>query len=812
MKGDECMSVLGKIINKAAKFVDAVGGGLSQTSTQADVDRTPFENMPVLTRQLAAEGAVLLRNDNVLPFVNNEKISVFGRCQKDWFFVGYGSGGDVNPPYTVDLLQGIENCETLSYNEELANVYANWIAKHPPEEGFWGHWPRFHPEMPLTRDLVENAAKNSDAAVVVIGRSSGEDRENTAEEGSWYITDAEKTMLQYVTDAFKKTVVLLNIGSMIDLRWTTRGYGNNLAVLCVWQGGMESGNAVADILCGKVTPSGKLPDTAAKLEDYPSTKNFGKKEFNHYTEDIFAGYRWFETFAPEKAVYPFGFGLSYTSFEMSDFAVKKKKTELDFTCTVKNTGSQFAGKEVVQIYVQAPQGTLGKAKRSLCGFAKTELLNPDSDCKLRINVPFYALASFDDSGATGNKNAWVLEDGEYVFFAGSDVKSASSIYTLTIDETLVLEQCEEAAAPQYSFLRTVAVEEDGVINPKNQPVPYARNDLKQRILDNIPHAVSLTGDKGIKLADVKNGEAELSDFIAQLTLDELEAISRGDYIMNSPLGANGNAGVLGGVLPSLRDKGIAPLTCTDGPSGIRLNTVSTLLPIGTLLASTWNTALCTAVFEVEGREMQAKGSDIFLGPGMNIHRNPLCGRNFEYYSEDPLLTGKIGAAVVKGLQTHGFAACPKHFACNNQETNRNYNDSRLSQRALREIYLKGFEICIKEAKPKTIMTSYNKINGVWGHYHYDLCNTILRKEWGFGGMVMTDWWMRSSKSPEFPDLRDNAYRVRAGVDVLMPGGNRVGKRKPDGTLLKTYGKENGITLGELQKTAEHVIKLCMEKI
>ena len=806
------MSVLGKIINKGAKLWDAIGGGLSQTSTQADADRTPFENMPALTRQLAAEGAVLLRNDNVLPFVKNEKISVFGRCQKDWFFVGYGSGGDVNPPYTVDLLQGIDRCEQLSYNEQLADVYAKWIEKNPVDEGYWGHWPRFHPEMPLTRALVEQAAKNSDVAVVVIGRSSGEDRENTAEEGSWYLTDAEKTMLQYVTDSFKRTVVLLNIGSMIDLRWAARGYKNDLAVLCVWQGGMESGNAVADILCGKVTPSGKLPDTAAKLEDYPSTASFGKKEFNHYTEDIFVGYRWFSTFAPEKAVYPFGFGLSYTTFGMSDFAVKKKKAELDFTCKVQNTGNTYAGKEVVQLYVQAPQGALGKAKRSLCGFAKSELLAPGAACKLKINVPFYAFASFDDSGATGHKNAWVLEKGDYVFLAGSDVQSASEIYTLTIDETIVLEQCEEAAAAQYAFLRTVAVEEDGVPAPKKQPVPYARNDLKQRILDNIPHAVSLTGDKGIKLSDVKNGKASMADFIAQLSLDELEAISRGDYIMNSPLGANGNAGVLGGVLPSLRDKGIAPLTCTDGPSGIRLNTVSTLLPIGTLLASTWNTPLCTAVFEVEGKEMQAKGSDIFLGPGMNIHRNPLCGRNFEYYSEDPLLTGKIGAAVVKGLQTHGFAACPKHFACNNQETNRNYNDSRLSQRALREIYLKGFEICVKEAKPRTIMTSYNKINGVWGHYHYDLCNTILRKEWGFDGMVMTDWWMRSSKSPEFPNLCDNAYRVRAGVDVLMPGGNRVGKRKPDGTLLKTYGKENGIHLGELQKTAEHVIKLCMDKI
>ena len=805
------MSVMSKIINRAAKFVDALGGGLSQTSTQACVDRTPFENMPSLVRTAAAEGAVLLRNDGVLPFEKGTKLSVFGRCQKDWFFVGYGSGGDVNPPYTVDLLQGIQNCDALTYNEELAATYEEWILKHPVDEGFWGHWPRFHPEMPLTEDAVRHAAANSDAAVVVIGRSSGEDRENTAEEGSWYLTREEKTMLQYVTDAFEKCVVVLNIGSMIDLRWTARAYDNQLAVLCAWQGGMESGNAVADLLCANVTPCGKLPDTAAKLEDYPSTAHFGNKAFNHYAEDIYVGYRWFETFAPEKVVYPFGFGLSYTDFAVTSDSVTQNEQGLCFTLDVMNTGAKFAGKEAVQVYVQAPQGKLGKPVRSLCGFAKTRLLQTGEREKIVIHVPFFAFASFDDSGCTGHKNAWVLEEGNYTFYIGANVRDAFAVHTVRVDALTVLMQCQEAAAPDYTFLRTVAVETETGLYPAKQPVPHKTVDLRQRILDALPEHTELTQNKGITLADVKAGKADLRDFAAQLSLTELEAISRGDYIMNSPLGADGNAGVLGGVLPSLREKGIPVLTCTDGPSGIRLNTVSSLLPIGTLLACTWDTELCNALFTAEGREMNAKGSDIFLGPGMNIHRNPLCGRNFEYYSEDPFLTGKIGASVVSGLQKYGISACPKHFACNNQEINRNYNDSRLSQRALREIYLKGFEICVKEASPKTIMTSYNKINGVWGHYHFDLCNTILRREWGFDGLVITDWWMRSSKSPEFPSMRDNAYRVRAGVDVLMPGGNRVGKRKPDGTLLKTCGKPDGITLGELQQTAMHVLKLCMEK-
>ena len=806
------MSVFTKIVKKVLQFADSVGGGLSQTSTDAKADTTPFENMPQLGRKVAAEGAVLLRNDNVLPFKANEKLSVFGRCQSDWFFVGYGSGGDVNPPYKSGLLQAIRESDRLQLNEELANVYARWIEKNPADDGFWGHWPRSHPEMPLTRELVERAAAQSDAAVVVIGRSSGEDRENVAEEGSWYLTDSEKTMLQYVTDAFSKTVVLLNTGSMMDLRWTTRGYDNQVAVLCVWQGGMESGNAIADLLCGRMNPCGKLPDTAAVLGDYPSAASFGNKDYNNYTEDIFVGYRWFETFAKEKVLYPFGFGLSYTSFRIALQDAKKDDSNVCLSFDVKNTGDSFAGKEVVQVYVQAPQGKLGKPLRSLCGFAKTGILQPGEQETAAVAFSLYTLASFDDSGVTGNKNAWIAEQGEYVFYAGNDVRNAQKVWSFTLDEDIVFERVQEAAAPAESFLRTVAVQSDDGLMAAKQPVPVAKRDLKARILQNLPQAVSMCGDKGIRLQDVADKTHTLQEFVSQLNLTELEAISRGDYVMNSPLGASGNAGVLGGVLPSLREKGVPPVTCTDGPSGIRLNTISTLLPIGALLASTWDTELCRSLYEAQGKEMVKVGSDMLLGPGMNIHRSPLCGRNFEYFSEDPLLTGKMGAAVVQGIQTYGFSACPKHFACNNQETNRNRNDSRVSQRALREIYLKGFEICVKEAKPLTIMTSYNKINGVWAHYHYDLCNVILRQEWGYDGLVITDWWMRSSASPEFPQLRDNAYRVRAGVDVLMPGGNRTGARRPDGTLLKTYGKENGISLGELQFTAENVLHLCLKKI
>jgi beta-glucosidase len=400
-----------------------------------------------------------------------------------------------------------------------------------------------------------------------------------------------------------------------------------------------------------------------------------------------------------------------------------------------------------------------------------------------------------------------MEKGEYALCIGNNVRNAEKVWSYYQDETVETLKLKQASAPQVSFNRFVNTE-NGL---EKRPVRTRSYDLKQVILDNIGEDVQYTGDKGYKLSDVENGTVSMEDFVAQLSLEELEAISRGDYKMDSPLGAKGNAGAMGGILESLRDKGIPPMITTDGPSGIRLLSYCSLIPNGTALASTFNTELVEKVYAKISEELKAKGSDILLAPGMNIHRSHLCGRNFEYYSEDPVVTGLMGAAAVKGIQTCGGSACPKHYACNNQEVNRTGNDSRLSERALREIYLKGFEICVKTAKPNTIMTSYNKINGVWGHYNYELCERILREEWGFDGVVMTDWWMRPSKSQEFPKMRDQAYRVRAGVNVLMPGGDRVTNGKPDGTLLKTYGKKDGITLYEMQRNASFVLKLCMKK-
>lgn len=805
------MSVLNKIVQGATKLVSKFTGLSQEESARNAAEKTVTPGMPELLRRAAAEGAVLLKNENaVLPLADGTTVSLFGRGQTEWFYTGYGSGGDVNKPYAVNLLEGLRNCPTLSVNESLASIYTTWGEKNPIDHGCWGHWPRYYPDMPLNSTLVRTAAAASECAVVTIGRSSGEDRENALEKGSYYLTDAEREMLTLITEHFQKTIVLLNIGSMMDLSWIDGYDGKIGAVLLVWQGGMESGNAVTDLLSGAVTPSGKLTDTVAKsYESYPSAADFGKKDYNFYTEDIYVGYRWFETFAKEEVIYPFGFGLSYTDFSVALLTAKEAESAFQFTCVVKNIGTQYSGKETVQIYLEKPCGKLGNPARVLAGFAKTKTLAPNASEKLQITVPKTVLTSYDDSGVTGFCSAYVTEAGTYRFYLGTDVRKAQEVYAYTCPETVLIEQLSEAAAPLVPFSVIKAEENGGVRVPQKQEVSLAQNDLRKRITENLPKGTPMTGDKGYKLSDVQNGTVSIEDFTAQLNLTELEAISRGDYTMNSKLGAAGNAGAFGGVLESLRQKGVPPVITTDGPSGIRLWSCCSLMPIGTLLACTFDEVLVEEVFAAIGAEMLEKGTDVLLAPGINIHRNPLCGRNFEYYSEDPLLTGKIAAAAVRGIQKNGVSACPKHFACNNQEFCRNQNDSRLSERALREIYLKGFEICVKESQPQTIMTSYNKINSVHGHYQYDLCTTILRGEWNYDGLVITDWWMRSQKSPEFPNLRDNAYRVRAQVDVLMPGGKRTGKKKPDGTLLATYGKPDGITLGELQRTAQNVLRFCM---
>ncbi len=791
------MEILKKIKDTSTEMLNA----LAQTESHHNPDKIITPGMPELLRSVAAQTAVLLEN-RVLPLASGTKVSVFGRVQLDWFATGYGSGGDVNTPYIINLLDGLRNCEDIHVNDGIAEIYEHWTVENPANHGIWGNWPRSHPEMPVTPELVRNAKAHSDQAIIVIGRSSGEDRENVLAPGSYYLTGEEKNMLKNVTAAFPDAILLLNIGSVIDFSFLKEySFG---AVMILWQGGMESGNAAADLLCGKANPCGRLTDTIAnRYMDYPSASHFGEKLANEYWEDIYVGYRWFETFGKDKVLYPFGYGLSYTTF----YTDVQSSDPLIYEATVTNTGNR-PGRETVMLFVEKPCGVLGNPARELVAFAKTRELNPGESQTLLLECSAYQISSYDDAGLTGHKSCYVIQPGDHRFYLGSNVRDAEHVGTLQVEELMIVAQLSEAAAPIRPF--SILANEDG--KPVERKASTKTLNLKKTILEARPKAHFITGDRGFKLKDVQESRISLDDFVAQLSDEELEAISRGGYIMNHPLGAKGNAGIFGGVTESLRSKGIPVITTSDGPSGIRLYDSCSLLPIGTALASTFDTQLIEDLCSHVAEEVIARGSDVLLAPGMNIHRNVLCGRNFEYFSEDPLLTGRIAAAFVRGIQSKGPSACPKHFACNNQETNRNKTDSILSERALREIYLKGFEICVKEAAPMTLMTSYNQINGVWGHYHYELVKTILRDEWGFDGCVMTDWWMQYASSPEFPKLKGNAYRVRARVDVLMPGARTLidQKRSPDGTLLATYKKEGGITLGEMQLAAKNVLGFILK--
>ena len=404
-----------KLKDKAINFVMRTCGVLAQEAGHHSEEKKITPGMPELIREVASEGAVMLEN-RILPLAEGTKVSVFGRVQIDYFCTGYGSGGDVNAPYKVNLLEGLRNCPDLIVNENLAKIYEDWVAANPADHGAWGTWPRFYPEMPLASDVVAKAAKESDVAVLVIGRASGEDRDVVREPGSFYLTAEETKLLDTVTSAFENTILLFNIGGIMDFSFLEKYKEKLGAAIIVWQGGMEAGNGVADLLCGAVTPSGRLTDTIAwKYEDYPSASNFGGKEFNEYKEDIYVGYRYFETFAKDKVQYPFGFGRSYTEFSME---VAEITPFLNILVRVTNIGEEHAGRETLMLYIEKPQGKLAKPARELVCFAKTHLLDPGEKEVRILNITKYQMASYDAEGVTGHKSCYVLEPGTYNFYLG----------------------------------------------------------------------------------------------------------------------------------------------------------------------------------------------------------------------------------------------------------------------------------------------------------------------------------------------------------------------------------------------------------
>ena len=767
-----------------------------------------LEKYAALARQAVAEGCVLLENEGqALPLRDGERVAVFGRMAFHYYKSGLGSGGLVNTRYVVGILDALKECEGVHLDEKLMGIYEDWIKENPYDEGQgWGHVPWCQKEMDVTEEMLDCARRN-DVSLVVIGRTAGEDQDNNAKAGSYCLTETEEDMIRRVCEVSKRTVVVLNVGNIIDMSWVQKYHPQ--AVLYVWQGGQEGGNGVADVLTGKVCACGKLTDTiAADIKDYPSTENFGDPFKNYYKEDIYVGYRYFETFARDKVLYPFGYGLSYTTFEMKAEVLKNTGDEITVSAMVANTG-ELKGKEVVQVYVKVPQGKLGNPARKLIGFAKTKELEPGEQEEVCIVIPKYDMASYDDSGVTGHKSCYVLEEGCYEIFVGSDVRSAVSVGCYE-EEFRVIEELEEAYAPVEKFQRMKAVLlPDGTYQAVTEDVPVRTIDPQERRANEIPETYVYTGDKGYELVDVLDKKVSMEEFVAQISEEDLIAMFRGEG-MCSPKVTAGTAAAFGGVTDGLTALGIPVGCCSDGPSGIRMDcgTKAFSLPNGTSLGCTFNVELVGALYEMTGKELRLNKIDSLLGPGMNIHRNPLNGRNFEYISEDPILTGRICAAQVKAMAKSGIGSTIKHFCGNNQEVGRSTSDSVISERALREIYLKGFEIAVKEGGARSVMTTYGSVNGLWTAGSYDLCTTILRKEWGFDGIVMTDWWAKSNYEGHQAEVPVKAPMVAAQNDIYMVVSDA--KANPENDDVEEMLHAGKITLGELQRNAANILGFLLK--
>ena len=778
----------------------------------------PVEGFAEKSREAAVEGIVLLRNeDNVLPFTKEDKISVFGRPQIEYYRSGTGSGGAVQVEYATNILDGFKNSH-LNINEDLVKDYQEWLKDHPFDNGGggWACEPWFQKDMDITVPYAKEQAAKSNKAVYIVGRTAGEDKDNYNGAGSYLLTDEEISNIKNITEAFEDVVVVLNASNIIDMKWMNdpQFNGHIKSVAYVWSGGMEGGNAVVDALSGSVTPSGKLPDTIAfNLEDYPSDENFGNPLTNLYKEDIYVGYRYFETFAPEKVMFEFGYGLSYTTFDIETMSAKEEDGKIKLQVKVTNTGDTYSGKEVVQVYYSAPQGNLGKPVKELCAYAKTENLAPKASQVVELEVAIKDMASYDDSGVTGHKSCYVLEAGDYNIFVGNSVRNVEKVYTHYIEQLEVVEQLSEVCCPNdenLTILKPGKMKADGTFEKEYVPSQKPTVDMAKRIEDNLPKTMEITGDKGISLQDVHDGKNTLEEFVAQLSVEELAQIVRGEG-MSNPRVTQGTASAFGGISDALFNYGIPAACCADGPSGVRYDGKATQLPIGTALAASWNAPLVRELYTMEGEELRANQVDTLLGPGVNIHRHPLNGRNFEYYSEDPYLSGTMSVASTGGIKDGGAWGTIKHFALNGQESHRFKIDAVCSERAIREIYLKSFEMAVKEKTVMTLMTSYNPVNGHWAASNYDLCTTVLRGEWGYEGLVMTDWWAKMNDVVEGGEEsnQDTRDMVRSQNDVYMVVNNNGAEVNSNSDNTEQSVEDGTLTVGELQRAAINICNVIL---
>ncbi len=767
----------------------------------------------------AAEGIVMLRNEGgALPLKHGSRVALFGRMQTHYYKSGTGSGGMVNVSHVTDIREGLADSPSITLDPELMDIYDKWDEENPTDEGLgWGQEAWSQVEMPISSELAEKMASRNDAAVLIIARTAGEDRDNTAEKGSYYLSDSEEQMLSAVSAAFERTIVILNVGNIIDMSFVAKY--DIKSVLYAWQGGMIGGSAVARVVTGEVNPSGCLTDTiAVSLSDYPSNDNFGNRDIHEdlYEEDVFVGYRYFSTFAPSKVLYPFGFGLSYTEFDVKVTGFVFDGKDVKVTAVVENKG-EVPGKKAVMLYASAPQGKLSKPSRVLIGFAKTEVIPAGGNEQVEITAPVRNFASYDDDGRTGLGTGFILDAGRYTFFIGGDVTTGNEAGTFDLDAPVLVEQLDNAMGPTQAFKRMTAVPSStgNGFAKEYEDVPLMTESFLDSRLSRVPTEIAQTGDCGIKLSDVKSGKNTLEEFTAQLSDEDLCLIIRGEG-MGSFKATIGTAAAFGGISKELKEMGIPTLCCSDGPSGMRIDSGKKAfsLPNGTCLASTFNTAIVEELYTYLGIEMVSNKIDTLLGPGINIHRHPLNGRNFEYFSEDPVLTGLMACAQVRAFEKNGVTPTIKHLCGNNRETQRRESNSVISERALREIYLRPFEIAVKEGNARSIMTSYNRVNGIYSANNYDLNTIVLREQWGYTGIVMSDWWafigVTGGDTAEH-SLTDHSVMARSQNDIYMVCSNVERKFLDEADTYKelTEGDGSRITRAELQRNAKNILRFAM---
>ena len=778
----------------------------------------------LLARKIGAEGIVLLENNGVLPLKSNT-VALYGLGARHTAFGGTGSGEN-RPRYRVNIEEGLKNAGCQIVNgawldsldeayERERRVWRKQLIKglKKCKKTAQMDYASAHPFLPPLGPEIKK--EGTMPAIYVLTRQAGEGSDRKTEAGDYYIRPEEFAQLKTLCSLYDETILILNVSGVIDLSFTKEL--SLSAILLTLQGGMEAGGSAADVLLGKVTPSGRLASTwAERYEDYPSYNTYSYQNGNpreeDYFENLYVGYRWFHAHG-KKARYPFGYGLSYTTFRKACKQIAVKGSKVSCSVLVENIGS-CAGREVIQLYLSVPAGKLKKERVSLAGFAKSALLQPQESEEVEVTFDLRDFASYDIKRA-----AFILEAGEYLLYLGNNAEKLTEIGVLSLEKEVITEQCKNVCAMkrEIAFFTPPAVERE---IPDFERIPIHADEIEC-----VTHSY-----KKPTAPDTKQIKLSIKQKIKLL-------------VGTSYLGGVRNTvfGAAGYTTSAFYKRGIPNMPMTDGPQGLNVSPVTkkpkqnlfnipaipeamrygilgllaggtpkagrntyyqyaTAFPSEALCAQTWDEALLMEEGRAIGEEMEEFGVTYFLAPAMNLQRSPLCGRNYEYYSEDPYLTGKIAAALTSGVQEQkGRYATLKHFACNNLETERNLSSSNLDERTLREIYLKAFKIAVREAAPKSVMASYNKVNGKYVVNSFELLTDVLRNEFQFEGVVMTDWLAAG---------HDNSYVElcpKAGCDLIMPGFPTEVKK-----IYRAY-KKGKITREEIEISASRIIQAALNQ-